>query len=96
MTTYTPMTANELTAWSDWKFCESHPEEFLSQGKFSMTKALRTVAAMNDKLTRAEFVSTFVPAGFNRNTLVKQFGISRANDVRWYGKTLNSDGTLSR
>ena len=80
----------------DWNFCTRNPAEFQSNGRFSTTKALRTVASMNDDITRKQFIEILSWIGLNANTVAKQFAQSRAFDVKMYGKTLNADGTLSR
>jgi hypothetical protein len=76
-----------MTIAADWKFA-------IDSGEFpgSMTKALRYVAAINPNVSRVEFIEALVKVGLNRNTLGKQFGLSRKFDVEAYGVKVDAEG----
>lgn len=60
-------------------------EQFFSGGRFSTTKVLRTVAAVNPDATRAMFLAGCALAGVCAATATKQFGLSRRFSVVEFG-----------
>lgn len=66
---------------SDMCFCLANAEEFMVQGRFSLTRAMRTVAALNEEATKAEFVEALTDVGYNAHTVAKQFVLSRRIDA---------------
>lgn len=67
----------------DMKFCLANPEEFESRGRFSLTVAMRTVVALNEEVTAAEFVAAMEDMGYNGSTARKQYRLSRAIDEEY-------------
>jgi len=79
---------------SDYEFCKDHAEEFQVLGRFSITCVMRTVAALNPKATRKEFIQLFGWIGLNKKTLAIQFAKSRKFDVAVLGKVLKENGSF--
>lgn len=81
-------------AIADMEFAAAHPEEFQKLGRYSITCAMRTVAALNPGLTRKQFVEAICSLGHNKTTAAIQFAKARAFDVSEYGLVLAADGSL--
>jgi hypothetical protein len=67
----------------DYRFCMDHPEEFKGRNGGYLAPVLRTVAALNTEVSKAEFVQAMVMLGINAKTAAIQFAASRKIDAEY-------------
>lgn len=88
-------TAAELNFIADLHFLEDNADDFIVNGRYSSTSMLRTLAALNTDLSKAEFIRLCGLCGVHPTTARIQFAASRKISLECGDVTMNPDGSLT-